>query len=1409
MEFRILGPFEATHEGRNLVLGGRERVLLALLLLSAGRVVPSERLTEELWSGRPPEQALKALRVHVSRLRRALREAGADGALATHTRGYSLRVDPDALDAARFETLLARGRHQGAEGDHRGAAASLREALSLWRGPALSGVADTGLLQVEAARLEDARLAALEERIDADLAAGRHSELTAELDALTRVHPLRERLWAQRMLALYRAGRQAEALRAYQDLRLLLGEELGIEPDADLSRLETAILRHDPGLDWKLLRQTETVATATPPSDSSAAATPGALSTDVLPGVTGSEGAQVLAPGRCTRCGTANAGTARFCSSCGSALWQICGSCGSDNPVGHHFCAGCGISLDSAAAVADGGQRALTEERRWASVLFADLSGFTSLSEDMDPEDLRALLAGCMSTMAEVVERFGGVALRVIGDQLMALFGAPVAHGDDAERAVRAALDLQRCAREHGEAFGGLALRAGVNTGEMMFAPVGPDRDFTVIGDAVNLASRLQSCAPPGGVLAGEETYRATKQSIRYQPVASQHVKGKAERVPAYLALEALAPGDRPVPGAPIVGRSTELGVAATLWQRVMAERAPHVVTILGPPGIGKTRLAQEFSALVEQQGGRTVLGRSLPYGESTGYGAFGQQVKAVAGIFETDPVPLAQAKLKRRVSALLPLAWAEEVASHLSLMTGVGAAAVGPDKGALLLAARRFVEALGREQPTVLVFEDLHWADPSLLDLVESLAGRAREAPVLLLALARPQLFDTRPGWGGGLISSTLLELRDLSPADSAELVASLLLGITDPAIVDALLERGGGNPLFLEELAASVLERPGEPMASLPSGVKAIIAARLDALPAAERQLIFDASVVGKIFWTGALRALGGNGQRVAVLDRLEARDLVRRQVSSRIEGDDEFSFKHILIREVAYSTLPKTARRSRHGAVARFLEDATGDRAAESASLLAHHWREAGETDRAVDYLLVAAEQAERAWAKGEAISLYGEALDLVPESDAKRRRTIRLRRALLLAQENAFPAAASEFDALIPELAGRELVEALANRSYVACFLEDARVMEATAARAVALAEDLGDHELRAYALSWVAGGKLFAGEVDEALAMSEEALAVWPPGSRPSDLAHVLGTAGNQSYLLGRYGETVDYGRRGYDLGREIYRGDSTLWAGAQLGLGLAGLGRHEEALQHLEQLVALGHQLGTLPIYTAIALNCWAGALREVQDLEGSRRLNHEAIELAGSVPFPLAMVEGNVDLLFVDLAEGELGRAERTWPRLWEEAQTMPGIHQWRNIGRLEAARAEISLEAGRLEQAADEACLAIEGARRVGRVKYEVACRVILGQALLGMGRSRDAVEHLRQALAAANGLKHPPSQWHAGTALTRALAATGDDNGAQAAAEMVRQSVLRFAAGLSEERRDFFLGAGRVQDLVKITG
>lgn len=1323
MEFCILGPFQVTHRQRPVVLGRRERVVLAVLALSANRPVSAQRLADEVDSGQDSsERAVRSLRVHVSRLRRALREAGIDGILVTSPGGYSLQIDPVALDATRFEALVAEGRRQAGAGDHRGAAVSLREALALWRGRAFDGIEHTPLLEVEAERLEEARLAVLEDRIQADLAIGRHSELTSELDALTRVHPLRERLWAQRMLALYRSGRQAEALRAYQYVRRFFAEELGLEPGTELRRLEAAILRQDPQLDWRSA------------GEAAASSEPTPASTRV------------------------------------------------------------------------GGTTPIAEERRWATVVFADISGFARFSETMDPEDVQELLADCMTAMAEVVNRFGGIALRVVGDQLIALFGAPVAHGDDAERAVRAALELHHCARHQGGALGRLPLRVGLNTGEMMFGPVGPDREFTVVGDAVNVASRLSASAPPAGTVVGPETYRATRHAIGYRPLGEPG-RGKGQPMVAYLAVEAF-PAAKPRPArGPIVGRTTELGLAATLWDRVREERAPHLLTLLGAPGIGKTRLAREFTGRVDQQGGRTVLGRSLPYGEHTGYGAFAQQVKTLAGIYETDSPALAQAKLSQRISSLLPVAWEEEVASHLSLVTGLEAQAAGADKGALLLSARRFVQALGREQPTVLVFEDLHWAGPSLFDLVESLAGRLRDTPVLLLGLARPELLDQRPGWSGGLGSSTLLELGELSSTDSCSLLASIVPGLGEDTVA-ALTERAGGNPLFLEELAAAVQEQRWTPLEDLPGTVKSIIAARLDALPPGERQVLFDASVVGKIFWTGALSGAAGKAECRAALDRLEARDLVRRQPSSQIQGDEEFVFKHILIREVAYATLPKATRRTRHAAVARFLEDAAGERVAESAALLAHHWREAGDAVQAVHYLLLAAERAEQAWAKGEAITLYEEALRLLPEEDAARRRAARLRRALLFAQENAIPAAAAELDALIPELAGPELVEALATRGYISGFMEDAEVMEATAGRAVALAEALGDPGLLGSALSIVGAGKLFTGEVAEALAVSERALTIWPPHSRPADLALLLGTASNEAYLLGRYAEAVDYGRRGYELGREVHRGDPTLWAGAQLGLGLAGLGRHDEAIHHLDELVSFGHQLGTLPIPTGIAANCLAGVLREVGDLAAARTRNHEATDLVAPVGFPLVTIEAKVDLILADLDEGEFGRAQRAWPGVWEEALAMPGVHRWRNLGRLEAARAMLSLATEQWEQAADDARSAIAGARRVGRAKYEIACRVVLGRALLQLGYSHDAVDQLRRAASAADALGHPQSQWRAEAALTLALAATGDDNGAAAEAARLQEGIDRFAAILSEEHRKAFQAARWVRELAAVT-
>ncbi len=638
------------------------------------------------------------------------------------------------------------------------------------------------------------------------------------------------------------------------------------------------------------------------------------------------------------------------------------------------------------------------------TVLFADLSGFTSLSERTDPEEIRSMVDGCMKEMGEVVERFGGIVDKVIGDALMAVFGAPISHEDDAERAVRAALEIQRRASEEAALFGGLCVSAGINTGEVIFAPVGPDgrRELTVMGDAVNTAARLQAAAPPEGVLLGEATHAACLHAIACEAMEPILAKGKEAPLRAWLARGVTsAPADRPLSAAPFIGRDAELELLVRAWARTSAELHPQLVTLVGPPGIGKTRLTREFAARVEADGGRTLHGRPLPYGEPAAYWAFGAVIREACGIFATDPADVAAHKLGERTASLLPSSDARELARNLSILARLAEDTV-EDRHALFASAQRFLEGLAREQPTLVVLEDLHWADDSLVELVEALSVRLAGVPLLLLAIARPEFLDARPNWAR-LPTNTTVQIQALTDSCAHELVRQLLGGVTDKEAVAGRVDRAaGGNPLFIEELAAWLSEGGAAGARGLPANLKAIIAARVDQLPGPERQVILDASVVGDFFWLGSLRALGGNGSLAGTLQALERRDLVRRSPSSRIVGDQELAFKHGLIREVAYATLPKAVRRERHGIVARFIENAAGDPAA-YAAILAHHWREAGETASAADYLLTAADQAWRGWTPHEAIELCNQALELIPENDKARRRRARLRRAVAATAE----------------------------------------------------------------------------------------------------------------------------------------------------------------------------------------------------------------------------------------------------------------------------------------------------------------------------------------------------------------------------------------------------------------------
>ena len=428
-----------------------------------------------------------------------------------------------------------------------------------------------------------------------------------------------------------------------------------------------------------------------------------------------------------------------------------------------------------------------------------------------------------------------------------------------------------------------------------------------------------------------------------------------------------------------MVGRERELELLSGMWRRVVDESRAQLVALVGPPGIGKSRLGYEFGERVSAHGGRTLRGRSTPYGASTPYAAIVAHMKQLAGIFDTDTEDAATRKLHAAVETLIGPDDAPQIASHLASLIALRTGTQAPDRQTLFLSVRRFVEGLAARQPTLLVFEDVHWADSAMLDLLDELAALLHDSPVLLLAMTRPELLAERPAWGG-LPSFTAVQLEPLSTDDTRSLAATLLPGGDDDG-VSRVLEISEGNPLFIEELAASLSERPqaGE----LPTSIHGIIAARLDALPTPERSLLLDASVVGRAFWDGALEAMEPDRDALALLASLERRDLVRREAVSRLQGQHQFRFKHVLIKDVAYQRLTRAARRTRHELVARFLEESSLETAAGEA--IAHHWQEAGDADRAVQYYLAAAEDAGRGWAKDHAVALYQEALAALPEGD----------------------------------------------------------------------------------------------------------------------------------------------------------------------------------------------------------------------------------------------------------------------------------------------------------------------------------------------------------------------------------------------------------------------------------------
>lgn len=931
MRFQILGPCEAYQDGSPLPLGGvKQRALLAALLLDAGRVVSADRLIDDLWGEEAPFQARHNLQELVSQLRRTLRTAGTGEYIVTRASGYVIELAPGELDLHRFELLVSEGRESFSAGDATTAAAKIAEALALWQGPPLADLAFEGSAQQEIARLEELRVSVIEERIAVDLALGRHADIVGELQSLVSANPLRERFIEQLMLALYRSGRQAEALEAYREARQVLTEELGLDPSPALQHLEAAILVHDPELDPP---RVEEGGSARPPA---------------------------LEPS-------------------------------SDQQ-----------RTTSARMV-----------RKTVTIVFSDLSISADLGEQLDPEAMRYVMERYFDEIQAVIVRHGGTVEKFMGNALMAVFGIPTIHEDDALRAVRAVVEMREVRDRLNEEFARdrgatISTRTGVHTGEVVAGDPSAGQRI-VIGDAVNVAARMEQSAGADEILLERATHRLVRDAVSAESIGPLMLKGRSQPVHA-LRLLHVTPGARGLIrhlDSPMVGRERELATLQQAFDRVLQGHASHLFTVFGSAGVGKSRL---MAAFIERLGDRaTVLrGRCLPYGEGITFSPLAEALIDVGGLDEADTPQAARAKLAALVGSD---GRAARVAECVGQAIGIPGSETAPEE--TLWAIRVLLERLAVELPLVFVIDDLQWAEPKFLELVEHVADLAQDAPILLACMARPELLDDHPAWAGGKLNATSILLEPLGREECGTLVANLLAGDgVDEGVRTRIIDAAEGHPLYVEEITALLLEegrlvlKGGRWIATgdlsevpVPPTISALLAARIDKLPSDERRLIDVASVMGQVFYPDAVRDLASDVATVEVgLASLVRKQFVRPERSDLL-ATEALAFRHLLICDSAYSAIPKRPRAELHERFADWLDEGAGT-IDERDEMLGYHLErayrlreEVGPVDeherdlavRAAEHLASAARRATARVDLLAAVRLYDRAISLISSSD----------------------------------------------------------------------------------------------------------------------------------------------------------------------------------------------------------------------------------------------------------------------------------------------------------------------------------------------------------------------------------------------------------------------------------------
>jgi class 3 adenylate cyclase/tetratricopeptide (TPR) repeat protein len=943
----------------------------------------------------------------------------------------------------------------------------------------------------------------------------------------------------------------------------------------------------------------------------------------------------------CPSCGADNRSDAKFCRERGAAVAGRCPTCGASNDPGQKFCDECGTALAGTAPAA----RSTTTgppavERRLVSVLFADRVGFTTLSESRDAEEVREVLSRYFDSCKRLISIYGGTVEKFIGDAVMAVWGTPTAQEDDAERAVRAALDLVAMVSALGEEVGApdLRARAGVLTGSAAVT-LGAVSEGMVAGDLVNTASRMQSVAEPASVLVGESTKRASEAAIAYADAGARELKGKAKPVRLFRALRVTAGRGGALKGEglepPFVGSDRELRLVTDLFHTTAEEKKAHLLSLVGVAGIGKSRLSWEFEKHIDGLADEVWWhrGRCLAYGEGVAYWALAEMVRMRCLIAEDEDPASAREKLRAALAAHIPdpdeRRWVEPRLAHLLALEGAAAG----DEENLFSAWRVLFERLAERSPTVLVFEDMHWADAGLLDFLEYLLEWSRSLPLFVLVLARPEFADERPSWRAGRRGFTSLYLDPLSTQAMEALLTGLVPGLPEE-LRSSILARAEGIPLYAVEtvrmlLDRGLVERDGEsyrPIGSLgtlevPETLQALIAARLDDLTPEERRLLQDASVLGKVFNEQGLAALTGRSeaQLEPLLTALVRKDMLSIQADPRSPEHGQYAFLQDLFRRFAYETTSKRERKPKHLAAAEFLLSLPGADENETAEVIASHYLDAYAADpsdadaeeirsKARATLVRAAERAASLAANLEAQRGFERAIELT--DDPRERAELHERAGAAAATAARADQASSHFEQSIAlfEAASAQHSAARVSARLAEILWERGRLEDGLESMERSLDVLLGGepNEDVAVLAAQVGRFRFFAGDRDLALERIEKALGLAEALSLPEVLSHALNTKAVVLLSGGRLDESSVLLRHALDVALEHDKPSAALRAFYNLAGGpLSVRDRYEDAAATVRQGLEHARKVGSRYwewaflglAYASYALGAWDDVL--------------------------------------------------------------------------------------------------------------------------------------------------------------------------------------------------------------------